>query len=128
MTPHRHELLRYVANGLVATGVHFGVLSFNLHTLRIESAGLANLIAAIFGIVVSFLGGRYFVFLATKDGLLAQAAKFSGLYAAIALLHGSILFFWSDLLGFDYRVGFLIATGVQMISSYFGNKFLVFRQ
>jgi putative flippase GtrA len=128
MTPHRHELLRYVANGLVATGVHFGVLSFNLHTLRIESAGLANLMAAIFGIVVSFLGSRYFVFLATKDGLLAQAAKFSGLYAAIALLHGSILYVWSDFLRFDYRVGFLIATGVQIISSYLGNKFLVFKK
>ena len=127
MTPHRQELLRYVANGLVATGVHFGVLSFNLHTLRIESAGLANLIGSVFGIIVSFLGSRYFVFLATKDDLLAQAAKFSSLYAVIALLHGMILFVWTDYLGFDYRVGFMIATCAQTISSYLGNKFLVFK-
>jgi putative flippase GtrA len=127
MTPHRHELLRYVANGVVATGVHFGVLSFNLQALRIESAGLANLIAAAFGITVSFLGGRYFVFPAKKDGLIAQAAKFSSLYALIALLHGAILFIWTDYLGFDYRVGFVIATGAQTILSYLGNKFLVFK-
>lgn len=127
MTPHRHELLRYVANGVVATSVHFGVLYFNLHTLRIESAGLANLIAAAFGITVSFLGSRYFVFPAKKDGLIAQAAKFSSLYALIALLHGLILFMWTDHLGFDYRVGFMIATCAQTTLSYLGNKFLVFK-
>ena len=128
MSPQRQELARYVVNGVVATGVHFGVLSFNLQALRIESAGLANVIASVFGIVVSFLGSRYFVFLATKDGLFAQAAKFSGIYAIIAALHGFILFIWSDFLGFDYRVGFLIATGTQMVFSYLGNKFLVFKQ
>ena len=127
MSPQRQELARYVVNGVVATGVHFGVLSFNLHALRIESAGLANLIAAAFGITVSFLGSRYFVFPAKKDGLIAQAAKFSSLYALIALLHGAILFIWTDYLGFDYRVGFVIATGAQTILSYLGNKFLVFK-
>jgi putative flippase GtrA len=127
MSPQRQELARYVVNGVVATGVHFGVLSFNLHALRIESAGLANLIAAAFGITVSFLGSRYFVFPAKKDSLIAQAAKFSSLYALIALLHGAILFIWTDYLGFDYRVGFVIATGAQTILSYLGNKFLVFK-
>lgn len=127
MSPQRQELARYVVNGVVATGVHFGVLSFNLHALRIESAGLANLIAAAFGITVSFLGSRYFVFPAKKDGLIAQAAKFSSLYALIGLLHGAILFMWTDYLGFDYRVGFIIAKGAQTILSYLGNKFLVFK-
>ena len=34
---------RYVVNGLVATAVHFAVLTFNLKVLAFASAGLANL-------------------------------------------------------------------------------------
>jgi len=120
------ELARYMINGIVATTVHYGVLSFNLNILDVTSAGAANLVAAIFGITVSFLGNRYFVFNKTEDGLLKQALKFSSLYAAIAILHGIILFVWSDRMGFDYRVGFLIATAFQVSLSYWGNKKMVF--
>ncbi len=120
------ELVRYVTNGLVATTVHYGVLSFNLNTLAVPSASIANLIAAIFGITVSFLGNRYFVFYKTEDALLKQALKFSSLYGAIAVLHAIVLFVWSDWMGFDYRVGFLIATAFQISLSYLGNKKMVF--
>ena len=126
MKSQTKELVHYVINGLVATVVHYGVLSFNLNVLGMVSAGLANLIAAIFGITTSFLGNRYFVFKKTDDGLLRQALKFSGLYGAIAILHGFVLFVWSDRLGFDYRLGFLIATVFQMSLSYLGNKKMVF--
>jgi putative flippase GtrA len=122
-----HQFARYVVNGLIATVVHFAVLSFNLQVLRIEYAGVANLIAAAFGITASFIGSRYFVFDGRGQPLLQQAAKFWLLYAAIAALHGAVLFLWSDWLRFDYRIGFLIATGLQMILSFFGNKLLVFR-
>jgi putative flippase GtrA len=102
------------------------VLSFNLNTLAVPSASIANLIAAIFGITVSFLGNRYFVFYKTEDALLKQALKFSSLYGAIAVLHAIVLFVWSDWMGFDYRVGFLIATAFQISLSYLGNKKMVF--
>jgi putative flippase GtrA len=118
--------MRYIINGLVATAVHYGVLTFNLHVLDMPSAGAANLVAAIFGITVSFLGSRYFVFNKTEGAILSQALKFSGLYGAIAVLHGSVLLVWTDWLGFDYRVGFLIATAFQVSLSYVGNKKLVF--
>lgn len=127
MKQHVIELLRYVINGLVATLVHFGVLSFNLNVLHFSSAGFANLLAAVFGITASFLGSRYFVFPHTGERILVQVIKFGGLYAAIALLHGLILFIWTDRYGFDYRLGFLIATGFQVSLSYVGNKFLVFK-
>lgn len=121
------EILRYVVNGLVATLVHYGVLSANLNLLAFQSAGWANFVAAIFGIATSFLGSRYFVFHQTAQSVLQQAIKFCGLYAAIAVLHGLLLWVWSDLNGFDYRIGFLIATFVQVSLSYLGNKFLVFK-
>lgn len=127
MRTHVAEISRYVINGLVATAVHYGVLTANLNLLNFKSAGTANFVAAIFGITVSFLGSRYFVFRHTTEGIMQQAAKFSGLYGGIAVLHGSLLWFWADLNGFDYRLGFLLATAMQMTLSYVGNKLLVFK-
>jgi putative flippase GtrA len=121
------EVLRYGINGIVATGVHYAVLTFNLQVLAMPSAGLANLVAALFGISTSFVGSRYFVFRQTEEGFLAQAAKFGGLYGVFALVHGAVLFVWTDLMGYDYRLGFLLATAFQVAGSYLGNKFLVFK-
>lgn len=124
----RAELLRFVVNGLVATAVHYAVLSFNLKVLGFGSAGLANFCAAFFGITSSFLGSRFYVFAgSTQQAWLPQALKFSGLYATTALLHGLILWAWTDRLGLDYRLGFVLATGLQVSLSYLGNKFLVFK-
>ena len=122
-----NELLRYGINGLIATAVHYGVLSFNLNLIGIPSAGVANLIAACFGICTSFLGNRYFVFQINDSDMLSQALKFSGLYGVIASLHGFILLLWSDWFGLDYRIGFLIATLFQFVLSYIGNKKMVFK-
>lgn len=121
------EILRYGVNGILATVVHYAVLTFNLQVLSMPSAGLANMVAAVFGISTSFLGSRYFVFRHTKEGILTQAAKFGGLYGVFALVHGIVLFLWSDWTGYDYRQGFLLATAVQIAGSYLGNKFLIFK-
>lgn len=126
MNAHAKEIARYIVNGLVATAVHYGVLTMNLKLLGVPSAGLANLIAAVFGITTSFLGNRYFVFTKSSDAFIPQAFKFMGLYGAIALLHGVVLFIWTDHYGIDYRAGFLVATCLQLILSYLGNKFLIF--
>lgn len=127
MKAHALEVLRYAINGLVATAVHFAVLAFNLQVLHFTSAGLANLLAALFGITTSFFGSRYFVFPRTGETILVEALRFSGLYGAIALLHGAVLLVWTDHFGFDYRLGFLLATALQVSLSYLGNKFLVFK-
>ena len=121
------QVARYVVNGLVATAVHYGVLVFGLEVLRIPAAGLANLVAAVFGIATSFLGSRYFVFRRHDQPIAGQAAKFVALYAAIAVLHGLVLGVWTDWLGLDYRWGFVLATGLQVACSYWGNKRLVFQ-
>lgn len=120
------EVARYVVNGLVATLVHYGVLTLNLRVLGIPSAGLSNLIAACFGITASFLGSRYFVFRARSGSAFRQLRRFVLLYAATAVMHGLILFLWSDLGELDTNLGFLLATAFQMAVTYFGNKRLVF--
>jgi putative flippase GtrA len=128
--PAEHGVLaeagRYVVNGVVATGVHYGALLFGMDVLHMASAGLANLGAAGVGITASFIGSRYFVFRNHTAGLLEQAAKFALLYGAIALLHALVLFLWTDLGQLDYRLGFVLALGLQMALSYWGNRRLVF--
>jgi putative flippase GtrA len=118
---------RYIVNGVVATAVHYAVLQFNLTVLGIPYAGLANLLAATVGITTSFLGSRYYVFRAHAGSILHQFAKFGLLYACIALLHGSVLWVWTDINKLDFRIGFLLATALQVILSFWGNKVLVFR-
>jgi putative flippase GtrA len=127
MRSHAAEMARYAVNGLIATAVHYGVLTANLELLGAKSAGLANFVAALAGSMASFTGNRYFVFQRAAAGMLPQAIKFGGLYMAIALLHGFFLWIWTDLNGCDYRMGFLLATSLQLSLSYIGNKFLVFR-
>ena len=58
----QQQPFRYLVNGGVATVVHFFILTFNLKVLDWESAGLSNIVAAVCGTIVSFLGNRYYVF------------------------------------------------------------------
>jgi putative flippase GtrA len=127
MRNDRTLLLAYVANGLVATAVHFAVLWFNIDILKMPSAGAANFVAAIAGIGTSFAGNRWFVFGAHGQAIVAQATRYLALYAAVALLHGGVLWLWSDIAGLDYRIGFVLATCLQFVLTFFGNRYLVFR-
>lgn len=119
--------VRYIINGLVATAVHFFVLTFNLKVLDWQSAGLANLVAAVFGITTSFIGSRYYVFSGSLESLFKQLYRFILLYAVIALMHGLLMFLWVDLYHYNYILGFVIATVMQVVCSYLGNKVLVFK-
>ena len=119
--------VRYVVNGLFATAVHFAVLTFNLEVLVWSSAGLSNLVAAIFGIAASFLGSRYYVFRGSQVSLRGQLTRFLILYVAIAVLHGLLMYVWSDLFRLNYQSGFVVATMMQMLCSYLGNKVMVFK-
>lgn len=123
----RDQLLRFIANGLVAAGVHFGLLYCFLKILDFSSAGASNLLAAVGGVTVSFIGNRHFVFRAASRPVLGQAGRFLLLYSATTLMHGLVLLGWTDIAGQDYRVGFLIATGLQLIMSFLGNRLLVFK-
>lgn len=121
------EFFRFCINGGVATLVHFSVLMCGVEVLQLPSVGLANVLASLFGISASFFGNRWFVFAKTASPIWAELAKFGGVYALIAVLHGFTLFVWSDTYGFDYRLGFVVATGFQVVLSYFANKLLVFK-
>jgi putative flippase GtrA len=121
------QLFRYIINGVVATIVHFGLLALLIEGLVINSAAAANGFAALVGVAVSFMGNRYFVFKSTTVSIYKQAGHFGLLYTSIALVHIGVMFLLSDLWGLSYQVGFLAATIIQFVLSYFGNRFLVFQ-
>ena len=121
------EVSRYIINGLVATFVHYAILTINMEILDMKSAGIANLIAATCGITISFFGSRYFVYRNHNGTIFNHAVKFGLLYAFIAMLHGFVLFVWTDIYTFSYHIGFLLATLLQVSLSYIGNKVLVFK-
>ena len=120
------EIARYIVNGLVATGAHYLAFLFNLHSVTPNSAGLANFLASFFGISVSFLGSRYFVFKNWRVPILVQFLRFGALYAVIAILSGVTLFIWSDVFFFNKTIGFFIGVILQVCFSYLGSRRLVF--
>lgn len=123
----RSQFLRHLVNGGVATLIHFSVLVFCVEVLDIQSKGLANGIAAVFGIATSFLGNRHFVFRKAQSAIAGQAGRFMIGYALLAVLHAIFIHIWSDRVGLDYRIGFVIATGVQVVASFLFNKRMVFK-
>jgi len=120
-------LTRYILNGITATTVHFAILTFNVEVVHFKLVGNANLVAALIASTVAFFGNRHFVFKKSEKPIFAQAAKFGGLYLAMATFHGFGLFIWSDIFQLGYRNGFVLVTALQIIIGYFGNKFLVFK-
>lgn len=120
--------LRFVANGLIATAVHYAVLHACIELIGLGSAGLSNLVAACFGIAASFWGSRCFVFAATHEPAWRQFARFSLLYALLALMQGGLLALWTDVGGRDYRSGFLLGIVLQVLGSWYGGRHWVFRR
>lgn len=122
------QFSRFVINGLAATAIHFMVLSLLVEVLHVASKGAANALAALCGIAASFAGNKWFVFAASRGHAGGQAVRFLLLYGALALLSGGLMALWSDLGGFDYRIGFVLISGIQLVCSFLGNRLLVFKQ
>lgn len=123
----KNRTVRYVVNGLFAAAAHFLTLTLNLKVFEWSSAGLANLVASLVGISVSFVGSRYFVFPESEERLNSQISRFFLLYIVIALFHGLLMHWWVDVFALNYAIGFVVTMVVQVVLSYWGNKILVFK-
>lgn len=127
MASLQKQSIRFIVSGLIATAIHFFVLTFNLKVLNWSSAGVSNMVAAAFGITASFIGSRYYVFSNSIEPLFKQIYRFLLLYISIACLHGLIMYVWVDRFGLHYISGFILATFMQVALSFCGNKLLVFK-
>lgn len=123
----RSQVVRYLINGVVATIVNFGALSLFIGFLPQGMAWFASALASCLGITVSFLGSRYFVFPGALGDVAIQAGKFIGVYGATACLHALVLFIWTDCWLLPWKIGFILATVLQVAISYLSNKYFVFK-
>ena len=119
------RILRFVLNGLLATAVHYAVLAGLIEGVGMASAALANAFAAVCGISVSYAGNRNFV-LRSRAPHRRAGPRFLAGYAAVVLLHGGAMALWADIGGLDYRIGFLLFTGMAAVLTYLLNRFFVF--
>lgn len=56
-----------------------------------------------------------------------EVARFLPLYGALAALNVGVMYLWSDVGGLPKELGFVLATGLQVTATFFGNRYLVFR-
>ena len=101
------ELIRYLINGLLATAVHFGILSFNLNIVDFASAGFANFIASLFGIGDVRSGQSLSCIPKDRGSDYDPGQKFGCLYGVIAVFHGLVLLLWTDGMLWTTGLGFL---------------------
>jgi len=117
----------YVINGFIATCVHYFFLWLQVETLHLHCFACANFFAALLGVCASFLGNKFFVFKGSETSFQRQLTSFFILYGFLAIVHSFIVFLFVDIVGFNYNYGFLVATLMQFIFSYWGNKKIVFK-
>ena len=125
MTGERSRIVRFAIVGVAATAVHFMVLSLLVEGFGLRPVGLANGLAAIVGIVVSYAGNHGFVF-ASGEAHRRAAPRFLLTYALIAMLHGGLMAAWADWAGWNYRIGFVVITGFTALCTYVLNRTFVF--
>jgi putative flippase GtrA len=118
---------RFLVNGLVATGVHFAVLSLLIEVAGVRSAGLANGIAAVFGIAASYVGSRCFVFNSSAP-VIRTLPRFLLICASVSCLHTLVLAIWTDMWRQPYVIGFLIATAGSTALNFLASRFIVFAE
>jgi putative flippase GtrA len=116
---------RFLVSGLVATGVHFIILTLLIEMAHVRSAGIANGCAAVVGIATSYLGARFYVF-GSDLPVVQTLPRFLVTTAAVACLHTLIVAVWTDVWRLPYVIGFLIATGASTVLNFLANRFIVF--
>ncbi len=128
LTLINRETIRYLINGIICTFIHYSFLYFSIEILNIYSAGISNFFASIIGIFFSFLGNRYYVYKNTESSIFFQLKKFLPLYYFLSVLHGGIMYLWSDIYNYSYGFGFCICTLIQVVVGYCGGKHFVFKR
>jgi putative flippase GtrA len=118
--------LRFIANGAIATLIHYAVLAGLFESRAVASAGIANAFGAICGIAASYIGNRAFVFRATNSNG-SSLPRFLAVYAGVAAIHAGGLCLWTDLYGQPYWTGFVGLTMLSLMVTFTANRLFVFK-
>jgi putative flippase GtrA len=118
MISNYFRILRFIFVGIIATLTHYLSLLFFVEIIELGSYGFSNLLAALFGITVSFIGSKYFTFKSEHGSLTFQIPFFLLINFGLLALHGFWLTLWSDILKLNFHYGFVIALFFQIFISY----------
>ena len=113
-----NEFARYLINGFVATFVHYASLNVAIYALGDKNLIEINTLAAFLGILVSFIGSRYFVFKKYNQSVFFQLVKFFIFYIFLSILHSGVMYIFVYLFYFDYRLAFIPATVPDLAKLY----------
>lgn len=120
------EIARFGLVGIIATAVHFSVLTLAVERFSIPPS-TANGVAFLCALSISYLGQSRWVFHIRSRHGTVQVLRFSislgiGFLANILVMAYSI-----RVLSLSYKVGFLISLIVVPLLSFFINKLWVFK-
>jgi putative flippase GtrA len=126
--PETRQLVRYLMVATVAFAADYGVLVAavrlaHVHYLAAAAAGF------VVGLAVNFVLSERHVFAQPK--VTSRAARFTsfGLIGLVGLgLLEGLMYVQVDLLGWDYRLAKLVATGIGFVWNYSGRRLLYQRR
>jgi putative flippase GtrA len=120
----RKQLARFMIVGIISTLLNFLVycLSYNLGVDLV----IAAVLGYITGLINSYHFGRIWVFEVNENTTRAAPLWFALVYAAGGGGMSGIVTFLDQLLGWDYRICWLLGTAFAFMNNFVGSKWLVF--
>lgn len=117
---------RFALVGVLATAVHYATIVLLVDGLHSMGPTPATVIGSMLGIATAYLGNYLYVF-RVRDGRHATyASRFAMVYLAVMALHAGLMHLMADRLGLAYTIGFVAATICSAITTFLGNRCLVF--
>ncbi|MCC2113701.1 MAG: GtrA family protein [Hyphomicrobiales bacterium] len=123
----KRSIVAFIVVGIAAAMIHYATLWTLVEQLKMPLIGGANAIAAIVGILSSYIGNRLFVF-PTGQRTRETMPRFFATYGTALALHSVLMTLWADILALAYTPGFILITGLVAVINYLTSRFLVFRK
>lgn len=120
------EILRFGIVGVMATVMHFAVLTLAVGHLHLPPT-LSNGGAFLCAVGVTYLGQSLWVFRGHDGRSTAQILRFAASLALGFVANIAVMAIVTRGFGLDYRVGFLVGCVTVPVLSFFVNKLWVFR-
>jgi putative flippase GtrA len=128
----KHELVRYLVSG--STAVCTDMLTYTLLWPKLGPSP-AKTISFVTATVVAFFLNKFWTFKQTEHSW-PEMFKFGALYSVSLIANVAvnrtalylIQYHITQLLGVDYQLSWLLATGTSTVLNYIGQKFWVFKK
>jgi dolichol-phosphate mannosyltransferase len=114
-------------------GAICAVLNFSIYYSLTEWLGvwyvMSGAVAFIITAIINFIANKFWTFQNNKRGkeILNQVGKFAIVMISGVIINSSILYFITEFFGIDYRLSWVVATGIVTFWNYVLNRFWTFR-